>query len=585
MLSGPRPCRMRACREYLCTHLRGAPVKHFIRKICQSTLLFGLLSLPATAQVHDPRALIADPASATAPIAPRLTGLGDHHIPVTTESADSQYFFDQGYRLTMGFNHSEALRSFKEAVRLDPSNAMAYWGWALALGPNLNLPMQDSVVAEAHAAISKAMALRGNVTDLERGFIEALAARYSPAPLADRSHLDAAYADAMKKLSAAFPNDLDAATLYAAALMNTNPWDYWYRDGSPKPHTVEIMRVLRSVVARDPSHAGAHHYLIHTVEAFRPELGVESADILGDLLPGAGHLVHMPSHIYMRVGRYKDSFDANVAATEADESYITQCRSQGMYPLTYYPHNLHFMVWSAMFQGRSAVALDAARKTAAAIPEYEKNNTWAINETFRSQPMFVMVRFGMWDQVLAEPMPRADQRFMQGVWHYARGLAQLAKGDSAAANEELVKLRALRENAEKDDAYYLGFGAAGRLLHIAELILEGEMAAKAGDHNGAIALLDTAVRVEDSLLYNEPPDWYFPVRHVLGAMLMDAGRPAEAEVVYWEDLRRNPENGYSLFGLEKSLAAQGNDAVRAAVAERFKTAWGDADTELTSSRY
>ena len=537
------------------------------------------------AEIHDPRALTADPNTATSAIAPKLEGLGDYDFKVTTSNKNSQYFFNQGYRLTTGFNHSEALRAFKEAVRLDKNNAMAYWGWALVLGPNLNLPMQDVVKEQAYNAIQSAVRLKEKVSKRERAYIDALAKRYSIDPTVKRSDLDVAYAEAMKALVKTYPDDLDAATLYAAALMNTNPWDYWYRDGTPKQHTKLIMKTLQSVVERNPNHAAAHHYLIHTVEAFRPKLGIESADKLGGLMPGAGHLVHMPSHIYMRVGRYADAYKANVDASVADEGYITQCRSQGMYPLTYYPHNLHFMVWSSMFQGRSAEALDAARRTAAAIPDNETDNTWAINETFRSQPMFVLVRFGQWDAMLAEPQPKLSQRFMNGVWHYGRGLAYANNNKPKAAQMELDALKTLRKNTESDDAYYLGFGAGNSLLTIAELILEGEIEAKAGNSDLATSYLERAVRIEDSLLYNEPPDWYFPVRHVLGALLLESGKASEAEVVYWEDLRRNPENGYALHGLHQSLIVQGSNDIAKAIKLRLDASWKDSDVALKTSRY
>jgi len=342
---------------------------------------------------------------------------------------------------------------------------------------------------------------------------------------------------------------------------------------------------LQSVIARDPKQAGAHHYLIHAVESHRPELGVASADQLGALMPGAGHLVHMPSHIYMRVGRYADSYDANILAVKADQGYITQCRAQGLYPLAYYPHNIHFLVWSAMFQGRSKEARIAARQVADAIPKDSKDNSWALYESFRSQPMFVMVRFGRWDEMLAESRPEKNARFMNGVWHYGRGLALSHQGKIAEARKELDQLTELRKITVADPSYVSGFGAAGGLLTIAEEILIGEIAAQQGSYESAISHLERAVRLEDGLVYNEPSDWYFPVRHILGALLLEAGLPAEAEVVYWEDLRRNPKNAYSLFGLEQSLKAQGKTDDAVVINERFKRAWKDADVGLKSSRF
>lgn len=537
------------------------------------------------AQVHDPRAINADPATATAPIAPVLEGLGNQSMDVTTTSERSQYFFNQGLRLTLGFNHSEALRSFKEAVRLDPNNAMAYWGWALVLGPNLNLPMQPAVVPEAYRAISAAVALKEQVSARERTFIDALAVRYTDDPDAPRAPLDRVYAEAMAAVVEQYPNDAHAWTLYAAALMNTNPWDYWYRDGSPKPSTVTILAALDRALELDPDHAGAHHYRIHAVEAFRPELGIESADKLAALMPGAGHLVHMPSHIYMRVGRYADSYATNVKAIAADEGYITQCRAQGMYPLVYYPHNVHFLSWSAMFQGRSDEAITAARKVATSVGVISRDNIWGLYESFGSQPLYVLARFGKWEEILAEGVPGEGSIFMNGVWHYARGLAYLHTGKRDAAEDELARLTALREHVEKDADYRVGFGAAGTLLKVAEEILRGDIIAKKGDFHTALAHIERAVRLEDSLLYNEPPDWYFPVRHVLGAILLDAGRPAEAEVVYWNELKRYPHNGFSLFGLEQALAAQGKDELARVIHGRFEDAWSQADVKLTSSRF
>ena len=384
----------------------------------------------------------------------------------------------------------------------------------------------------------------------------------------------------------AIPDDLDAATLYAAALMNLSPWDYWNLDGSPKRNTDEILDTLQSVIDRDPGHAGALHYYIHTRRGAAPERGERHADMLAGLMPGAGHLVHMPSHIYMRVGRFADSYEANELAVKADEGYITQCRAQGIYPLNYYPHNIHFMAWSAMVQGRSAAALAAARKIVGKVPPTlaADKNIWALYETFLSQPMFVMVRFGMWDEMLAEPRPDVDSRFMTGIWHYGRALAYVHGGRPAAARRELRPLTAARVEMSQVDRY-IGYGTAGKLLTIAEEVVLGELAYAEGYTLEGLAHLERAVRLEDGLLYNEPPDWYFPVRHLLGAMLMDAGRPDEAEVVYAADLHRNPENGYSLFGLKLALEQQGKIDDALAVAERFERAWAAADVALTSSRF
>ena len=557
-------------------------MKQGIRSLVLGLAASLVLTTLAAAQIHDPRAIEADPATADRPIAPVLEGLGDHHFEVTTDNPRSQAFFDQGLRLTYGFNHSEALRAFKEAARLDPDNAMAYWGWALVLGPTL--PMVPDVVEQAWKAMQMAVERKNQVSEKERAYIEALATRYTDDPEADRAPLDAAYAEAMEGLVARYPDDLDAATLYGASLMNLSPWNYWTLDGKPRQNTEKFLAVLQSVVDRDPSHAGALHYYIHAVEAPHPERGVAAADRLAGLMPGAGHMVHMPSHIYMRVGRYGDSYDANAKAVEADEGYITSCRAQGIYPLAYYPHNLHFMVWSAMFQGRQEAAIETAEKIAAKIPDHLQGDTWALYETFRSQPIYALVRFGQWDRILQQPEPAAEARFMRGAWHYARGLALLHKGQRGKAKRELKLLESLRDGLA-DEPYPMGFSAAGTLLTIASDILAGEMAASRRNWDEALVRLERAVRLEDGLLYNEPPDWYFPVRHILGAVLLEAGRPREAEVVYWQDLRKNPENGWALFGLHRSLEAQMRTDEAVEMRKRFEVAWADADHELRSSRW
>jgi tetratricopeptide (TPR) repeat protein len=556
------------------------------RWLAAAVLATVLAAGQVAAHIHDPRAIEADPATATSQIAPLLEGLGDHHFAVTTANERSQRFFDQGLRLTYAFNHSEALRAFKEAVRLDPTNAMAYWGWALVLGPNINLPMQPAVVPQAYRAIQQALALGDRVTERERAYIEALARRYTEDAEADRAPLDEAYASAMEELVERYPDDLDAATLYAAALMNLSPWDYWNLDGSAKPLTEDLLAALQSVVDRAPRHPGALHYYIHAVEARHPERGEGHADALAGLMPGAGHLVHMPSHIYMRVGRFRDSYEANVRAVQADEGYITQCRAQGIYPLGYYPHNIHFMVWSAMMQGNRAAALEAARKIVHQVPHElaESGNAWTLYETFLSQPMFVLVRFGMWDEMLAEPRPEVDSKFMVGAWHYGRALAYIHTDRLAEARREVRALDEIREEMSTIERY-IGFSHVGTLLTIASEVAAGELAFEEGYTMEALARLERAVRLEDGLLYNEPPDWYFPVRQFLGAMLLEAGRPNEAEVVYSADLRKNAGNGHSLFGLRQALEAQGKTGAALQVAGRFELAWADADVELTTSRY
>ena len=561
------------------------------RKTTFATLSVVALVLAAAGPVlaqcheeHDKVALAADPRTAKEPIAPVLEGLGTHHHEVTTRSDKAQQFFDQGLKLTYGFNHVEALRSFKEAARLDPDCAMAYWGWALVLGPNLNLPMKPEVAPQAWEAIQLAVARKDKATSKERDYIEALARRYSKDPKADRAPLDRAFAEAMRALSRKYPDDLDAATLFAASLMEASPWNYWTRDGQPREDTPDILATLENVLGRDPEHEGALHYYIHAVEPVDPERGLKAADSLIGLAPGAGHLVHMPSHIWIQLGRYRESYESNARAAQADEGYIAQCHAQGFYPLSYYPHNVHFQVWAALLQGRSATALEMARKVRSKVPADLHGNEWGLYETFLSMPLVTLVRFGRWEQLLAEPRPPAEAPYTTGVWRYARGLAYVNTGKPEEARKELQALAAIADDPKMAERH-VGFSMAPRLLSIARQILDGEIDAKARRWDAAIGKLDRAVRIQDSLLYTEPPDWYYPVRHTLGAVLLEAGRAEEAETVYWQDLRKNRDNGYALFGLWKSLEAQGRADEAADAEKRFRAAWADADVTLTSSRF
>jgi tetratricopeptide (TPR) repeat protein len=518
-------------------------------------------------------------------IAPRLQELGNHKFPVTTSSPRAQLFINQGMMLAYGFNHAEAARSFREAARLDPKCAMAYWGMALVMGPNINMPMPSEAEAKAYEMIQKAVVLKSNASERERAYIDALARRYSPEEKPDRNELDRAYAEAMRQLHERYPNDLDAATLYAEALMDLRPWNYWTRDMQPYPETKEIHRVLELVLALNPNHPGAIHYYIHSVELGRPELAEAGAERLWKLAPGAGHLVHMPSHIFRRIGRYADASKSNEDAIVADEDYITQCRAQGVYPLAYYPQNIHFLWDSATMEGRSHVAIEAARKSASSIP----NGAWRevpLLHQFVVAPLFAHTRFGKWDVILSEPRPPEESPFWTGVWHYARGLAFTATGRLDQAARELNSLEGIA--AEKSlDGFRVTFSRNGAkaILDIAVEVLSGEMAAKQGDYDKAIARLHRAVLLEDNLIYNEPPDWHVPARQSLGAVLLEAGRAAEAEAIYWQDLERNRENGWSLFGLMQSLRAQGKEEQVVLVEKRFRKAWSQADVTLIASRF
>jgi len=518
-------------------------------------------------------------------LAPRLQNLGNHKFPVTTNSARAQLFINQGLMLAYGFNHAEAERSFREAARLDPNCAMAYWGMALVLGPNINMAMSPEAEQPAHKTIRKAVALKNTVSEREQAYIDALVKRYSGEEKPNRSALDRAYAAAMRELHDRYPDDLDAAALYAEAEMNLRPWNYWTRDMQPYPETTQILSVLESVMARNPNHPGAIHLYIHSVEYARPELAEAGAERLRKLAPGAGHLVHMPSHIFRRIGRYEDASKSNEDAAAADEDYITQCRAQGVYPLAYYPHNIHFLWDSATMEGRSQVAIAAARKTASSIPTDAWRDVSLLHQ-FLVTPLFAYTRFGEWDLVLNEPRPPEDSLFWTGVWYYARGLAYTATGKLDEATRELNRLREIA-GYDSLEGYRVTFSRNGAkaILDLAAVVLAGELSAKRGDYDIAIARLHRGVLLEDNLIYNEPPDWHVPVRQSLGAVLLSAGRAAEAEAIYWQDLERNRENGWSLFGLMESLRAQGKEEQAAAVEKRFRKAWKRSDVTLTASRF
>jgi tetratricopeptide (TPR) repeat protein len=507
-------------------------------------------------------------------VVPLYTNLGEHTYPISTTNPQAQRYFDQGIRLTYAFNHAEAIRAYTEAARLDPSCAMCQWGIALAHGPNINAPMSEEGGREAVAAVRRAQALANGATPVERALIEALSRRYSAAPDARRPSLDSAYATAMGEVAARFPEDQEAATLYAEALMDLRPWSYWTRDGQPEPGTREILASLEGVLARNPNHPGACHFYIHAVEAAHPELAVPCAERLAGLMPGAGHLVHMPAHIYIRVGRWNDAITHNEHAVHVDEEYIADQRPTGVYPLAYYPHNYHFLSFAATMAGRSRQAITAAR---AVVERVDPAVAREVPELQGLIPYhhLVLMTFGRWEDVLALPVPAEDLPFSRAMAEYARGVAHAAGGDAAAAQRSLGDVRATLAATTAEPAR--------TVLEIASHALAGEIAHRKGRHDEAIAQLTEAMELEDGLIYMEPPFWHSPVRHALGAALLEAGRPAEAEALYLEDLRRFPENGWSLHGLAASLRAQGRDASE--VERRFADAWNQADVTLASSRF
>lgn len=519
------------------------------------------------------------------PIAPLLTGLGSLHYAITTSNERAQVFFDQGLRLIYGFNHAEAVRSFKEAQRLDPMCAMCYWGESYALGPNINDPLPPEREAQAYVVLQRALEHKAHASEVERALIEALAARYIATPQEDRRRpLDLAFMDAMAKVADRFPNDPEVRTLSTAAIMETRPWDYWQRGGTPNPGIAKGVANLEWVLKNYPNHPGAHHYYIHIVEATStPDRGVPSADILESLMPGAGHLVHMPSHIYARVGRYADASASNERAMLADEDYIAQCQAQGIYPIGYYPHNIHFLWSASTMEGRSKVAIDAARKVAAKMPQ-DFLKEYVAGQDFMATPYFALVRFGKWDEMLTEGAPPKDLAFMNAMWHYGRGIAFAAEKQFERAEAERAALAVFKAHAQLQ-----GVKAAGTplvsVVELAEHLVLGEIAAKRGATNEAVSYFQKAVEMQDLQRYNEPPTWHYPVRQSLGAVLLEAGRARDAEAVYMEDLKQNRENGWSLYGLSKALRAQERNAEADAIQARFDRAWERADVKLTSSRF
>ena len=517
------------------------------------------------------------------PLAPRLQNLGVHVFPVTTRVARAQLFINQGMNLAYGFNHAEAGRAFAEAARLDPQCAMAYWGQALVLGPNINATMNADDEPKAKALVDKAISLKGRATPRERRVYRCAGDPLQRPRRGSSGTADRAFADAMRKMSRTYSRDLDAKTMFAESLMDLRPWNYWTRDGQPYPETVEVRDALQQVLAINRNHPGALHYWVHLWEMTQPERAVAEADRLRPLMPGAGHMVHMPAHIYMRVGRFADVVSSNQEAVKADEDYIAQCKAQGMYPLGYYPHNIHFVWMGASAAGQSHLALESARKVASVIPADALKNV-PVLQGFLVVPYWAMVRFGQWADILADKGPTFDTPFTRGAWKFARGMALTATGRLEEADKELTELKAIVDDHALDQSVTSSVNSGRAILRIAPEVLAGELAAKRKDWDQAIQHLDRAVRYEDVLIYQEPPDWPAPVRQTLGAVLLAAGRAGEAEAVYWEDLKKNPGNGWSLYGLSQALKAQGRTDEASAVETRFRLAWKDADVTLTASR-
>lgn len=513
-----------------------------------------------------------------------LAGLGDLHYPVTTNSLDAQRYFEQGLRLVYAFNHWEAIQAFREAIRLDPDCAMAYWGLALAFGPNLNdwNPMDRERIALE--SIEKAMSRKSRVSQVEKDMIDALAARYNGKAYEVRDSLNQTYAEAMRKLALQYPEDAEVQTLAADAIMNTMPWDYWEKDGSPKAPTSEAKKILETTLTKFPSHPGAHHLYIHLVEASpTPELALNSAKFLETAMPGAGHIVHMPAHIYVRVGDYSKSIDANVKAVKVDEDYLSFSENQGMYRLSYYPHNVDFICYSSYMEGRANLGILTALKLAYK-GNYATQAAPGFSQYMLVEPMIAYTRFGKWTDILALPDPGSSILYAQVMWRFSRGMAFLRSGYPAEANKEWLKLDSLN-HLDTLKSIYITFNPVSSSAQIASNLLRGEILMQQKKVDEAIAALQEAIRVEDELRYNEPPDWKIPSRHFLGAALLDAGRFGDAEQVYLQDLKINRENGWSLTGLQRCQNSLGKKADVAATAKRFSKAWRNADVAISTSRF
>jgi tetratricopeptide (TPR) repeat protein len=516
-----------------------------------------------------------------APTVPLFEGLGKHSRKVTTTSPDAQRYFDQGLAFLYAFNHDEAIRAFRQASEIDPQCAMAYWGIALANGPHINNPAVDDAHAKAALdALTRAREHTRQASPAERALIDALGARYAMPQPADRKPLDQAYADAMKQVQKAYPEDPDAGALLAEALMDLRPWDLWKADGMPQPGTQEIVSLLEQILVKNPYHPLANHLYIHAIEASPlPEKADPAANRLRDLSPGLGHMVHMPSHIDVRRGRWEAAAIANEKAIAADAKYRERAPEQAFYRM-YMAHNRHMLAFAAMMQGQSEKALGAVQAMVAEMsPDWIRDNP-GIADGFLGMPVEVMMRFGKWDDILAVPEPAEYLPIARAMRLYARGVAYAAQGKKAEARAEQTAF--LEAKVKVPDSAYFGNNKAADILGIAEHLLAGEILYREGKADKGIAELKDAVKREDALRYDEPPDWIQPVRHALGAMLVRANRPEAAAVVYREDLRRNPENGWSLFGLAKSLKMQKSDDA-AEFQERFTKVWANADVKLSSS--
>jgi tetratricopeptide (TPR) repeat protein len=512
--------------------------------------------------------------------------LGTLHRPITTTSPEAQAFFDQGLRLAFGFNHDESTRSFARSAELDPRCAACFWGVAWTLGPNYNVPMLPDRSQAAWEALKQAQQPAGSGSNpLERELIAALSKRYrGPEPLTppEQGPLNVAFADAMREVAHAHPADDDLQVIFAESLMDVTPWRLWSLDGKESPGTKEIVATLETVLARNPNHPGANHYYIHAVEASRtPERAVPSADRLGALMPGAGHIVHMPAHIFQRVGRYADAAEANRRAVKADQAYFNKTAPPGYYPM-YLGHNYGFLAYAASMQGRSAESLQASREAVKAVPP-EMLDMMPGMDFFAAEQLLVMVRFGMWNAILNEPRPPEKYQTLTALWLHAQGMAHASTGKIAQARAEVKALRSLARQLPPDQL--AGQNSAREICQLGAEAVEARIAERSGRLAEAIRRWEHAVAREDTFAYDEPADWFYPMRHYLGAALLDAKRAPQAERVFREDLTRNPNNGWALYGLSRALAMQNKRSEADQAQESFHVAWSEADIKLARTAF
>jgi tetratricopeptide (TPR) repeat protein len=538
---------------------------------CVSAVLLSLAVAAGSARAHEDKVPAAE--AATEAAVPLYDNLGTLSYAITTNSPTAQRYFDQGLRLTYAFNHAEARRAFREAQRLDPTCALCYWGEAFVLGPNINAPMDEAAGHPAVLAMTKAQELSAQASAPEQALIHALATRYTTDAKADRAALNQAYAEAMAAATRRFPDDQDIAVLYADAVMNLSPWNYWEADGTtPKGKIGDALQTVEHVLARHPDHPGAIHLYIHLTEASTtPGRAEPYANRLASLMPGAGHLVHMGSHTFYRVGRYHDAVEANKQAVHVDEAYLASVKAEGIYPYGYYPHNIHFVMASAQMTGDGQTALEYARRLEGKIPDAAAAKIGWL-QPVKAAPYFIYAQFSPPDAILALPDPGMTFPVVKAAWHYARGVALATQGAIEPAQQEAARLAELTQTTDFSFLHAWGVPAPD-ILRIARHVLEGRIAQAQHETARAIKEFETAVSIQETLGYTEPPYWYYPVRQSLGAALLEAGKAAEAEQVFHKSLEQFPRNGWALYGLMQAQQAQGNAAAAQETEKRFKEVW------------